>query len=895
VRSAARAALAFAIGLAAGLLAILAQPGSPQWSLVVYQISSTAYGVNATGLFPVSALTGTGGVTVHPSTTVLATTGGVAVRGAVSARVEVYYGGSFNVTGASPLGTLVGSTVAPGRPFKANATFWSPYGVVDQVRLNFTGGACPASYLYNGSLYELSDPCNLFSPVNYSLSTRGGWVYFTLTLNASWGAGGAYDVWVYGADTARSYSASRTFAALFTVVNATTLHGYSFSKPSYLSGENGTLTLTIAYSGTDIGVEWEEVYVNGTKLVAGAGGVAVYNFTAPLASGSYVLEISLQHGGTYYLHFSVGQIILNLSIRTLSNATIRLPSYVEVYVYDNTTGGLLKTASSKESLSISLDKTGTYLIRVYYRGVKIAEEVVNQTQNEQHLTLQVVGEVTDSLGGLRGVLTNASPASYSYDNATRTLRVLLGGGGWGRLVYIANYTKPLLVLSNTTVSVQPFSGEIVVDVQLPANITILDPRMLRVTVANPYGVPFTPTIRFLNLGAWEDMANATAYEVPAQVSTKVVVSFSGVSVAREVSLLGDLNLTVELPYAVFTDYRGAARRLVANATLSFQSLSERYPYSSMRMLVSGSGGFAARLYIPALPTRLSVSSNTSVAWSLSGNWLTVTGTLHSTAEINVTDLYALRVRFYDGLGNLMPAWVYALVNSTEARGNPAVLYLSPGIYSVAVPLDLNGFRLRNWADGFVDSSRLVELSAGDVALSVYYRIPVSIEAGYKLLPSQLSWLALLGFQPFEQSGEASVYVEGFARDYYGLGVPGRRLVIDVTNIAAGRNATLAAVTDATGYFKTDAVVLQKNVLYRITVTFPGDDVYIASVYTFMLKVEEAPPIQAPAAAPWYLWLAVAAVAAVAIVAVAVYARRAAKHAVEDEFERRRRFVRRRRA
>ena len=782
--------------------------------------------------------------------------------------------------------------VGANKAFTINVTIWSPYGVVDIVELNISD---VAKYLYNGSLYETYDPNNLFEPVGYSLTTNGGWVYFTLELKPSWGAGGTYDVWVYAEDAVHAYSNSSTYLSLFSVVNTTYLYSYSFNKTTFFPNDPARLTLNVAYNNTSVGAEGETLWVNGTQLTTDPTGVAYYDFIVPSVAGTYTLNVTLAHGETYFINFTVSEIILHLYTRTTANETIHLPSDLLVRVYNYTTSELLREYAGREAMDIYLNVTGVYLIRVYYHGILIAEVVHNQTELEQSLTLTPIKQVRDYLGRLRGLLSNATLTSYSYDNATRKLHVELAGSGVGRLIYIVNYTKPLLVLTNTTiVNEQHLDGEVVIDVEAPADVTIIDPRRLRVTVVNPFNISYTPTIEFLNGTVWEALTNATLYEVPAYVETQFRASFKGVEVKKVAPLVDDLNITLVLSFTNFTDYKGLTRELVANMSVTYESLSAKFPYSRMRVLVSGVGGFRVRLYLPSLPSKLAVDSNTTVTWWLEGNWLTIEGTLHSTSEVNVTDLYRLRIEAYDRLGNLMPVPLSIFINDTKYVGNIVEEYLYPEDYVVKLPALASGFDFYSFFDGFNESVRHLTVNDSDVLLKAWYRVPSSMaEVEFKLAGEELlsSLLRLLGVEAGE---EVEAYVEGYLRDYYGSGIPGRRVTVNVTNVETGFTQSIATTTDVSGYFRAGPFTLVRGKDYEVRVVYEGDDVYVESLYTFYTTVEALPPAPVEVVKVPTIYIVAAIVAAVVVIAVAVYAWRAAKHAVVEEVARRRRFVRRKR-
>ena len=797
------------------------------------------------------------------------------------------YGGVFHINRTWITNPIRVGAVGSNKAFTLNITIWSPYGVADRIEVNISD---LARYLYNGSLYETYDPNNLFESVGYSLTTNGGWVYFILKMKPTWNAGGNYDIWVYAEDAAHGYTNSSLYPSLFTVVNNTFLYSYSFNKTTYFPSDPASLTLKISYNSTSVGVEGETLWVNGTQLVTNASGYAVYNFTAPATSGDYMLNVTLAHGETYFINFTVSKIILHLYVKTTTNSTIHLPSNLLIQLYNYTTNELLREFSGKESMDIYLNETGEYLIKFYYHGILIAEVFHNQTQLEQSLTVTPIKQVVDYLGKLRGLISNATLLTHNYDNVSRKLHLELGGIGIGRLVYIVNYSKPLLVISNTTVlNEQQLTGEIVVDVEVPANITIIDPRRLKVTVENPFNVSYTPSIEFLNGTVWATLSNATPYEVPAYSSTQIKVAFKGVEYKKYIPLLEDLNLTIELPYVTFGDYRGITRELISNMSMSFENLSSKFPYSRMTIKVSGTGGFIVKMNLTNVPTALGINANTTITWRIENGWLIIEGSLHSTSEINITDKYKFRLELYDRLGNLMPVQPSIYINNTKYVGNIIEKYLYPENYTIKVQSIASGFQFYEFFDGYNESTRTITINNTDITLKVWYRVPTSLESEVKYVGSVVtSWFFWLAQ---ESQTEAQVYIEGMITDYYGNGLPSKQIIVNITNPETGFTLSLNATTDVTGYFKTDIIRLVRGKQYEVKTIYQGDDTYVESISTKYFTIEAPPaPIEVIGIPTEYI---IAIIIAILIVtAIALFAWRAAKHVIHDEFAKRRKFVKR---
>ena len=404
-----------------------------------------------------------------------------------------------------------------------------------------------------------------------------------------------------------------------------------------------------------------------------------------------------------------------------------------------------------------------------------------------------------------------------------------------------------------------------------------------------------------NATTGEIIAKVTAYEhtlsmLPAG-TYRIKVLFKNIVVAE-----GIFNLTTSSTGSIFEiisnvlklprDYRGIERSIIAPkhvVILGYTSESTKYPFSRMRLLLNGTGSFVVFInYRGDLPTKVVVEGNvTGLKYYWDGSYLVIEGSLGSTGEINVTDLYRLRVEMYDRLGNLMPSWVYAYINETKYSGAIVEDYYYPDDYVVKLPTTINGFVFYSFFDGFNESIRAVSLNNTDITLKVWYRVPTSIE----LKSYQVSSMSIIPF--IKQEGETvKVYFEGYLKDYYGNGVPNRPLVINITNVETGYMVSYNVTTDVAGYFRSPVVELFRGKSYRIEVIYNGDDVYVGTLSTSEVKPEELPVAPTVIEIPVnYLLAAVG----VALIAFGVFAAlRAARHTVEDLRERSRRFVRKKR-
>ena len=342
--------------------------------------------------------------------------------------------------------------------------------------------------------------------------------------------------------------------------------------------------------------------------------------------------------------------------------------------------------------------------------------------------------------------------------------------------------------------------------------------------------------------------------------------------------------------SLMSDYRGLNRTIIyehGKQLTGVESLSAKYPYSRMRILLNGTGSF--KLYINYrgdLPTKVRVVGNvTSLQYYWDGNYLVITGTLGSIGELNITDLYKLRVEIYDRLGNLMPSWIYAFINETKYSGAIVEDYFYPEDYVIKLPKTINGFEFYSFFDGFNETTRAITINNSDVTLKAWYRVPTTVKELKSYKVSMLSWIPFI----IEQDNErVKVYIEGYLLDYYGYGVPNRPLTINVTDIELGFTWTINVTTDASGYFRSPLLELVKNRTYRIDVIYNGDDVYVGTTSSTEIKAEELPAAPVVGIPIEYFIIAVAVILiATGIIAATL---RAARHTIMDIREKTRRFV-----
>jgi len=340
------------------------------------------------------------------------------------------------------------------------------------------------------------------------------------------------------------------------------------------------------------------------------------------------------------------------------------------------------------------------------------------------------------------------------------------------------------------------------------------------------------------------------------------------------------------------DYRGFNRTVVHELDkqlVSVEDLSIKSPFSRMRILLNGTGPF--KLYINYrgdLPTKVDVEGNvTGLKYYWDGDYLVIEGSLGSIGELNITDLYKVRLEIYDRLGNLMPSWMFAFINGIKYSGAIVEDYFYPEDYVVKLPATINGFEFYSFFDGFDENVRVVSINNSDITLRAWYRVPTSIEVrSYQV--ASLWWLPFVE----QDSDRVKVYIEGYLRDYYGTSMPDRLITINVTDVDAGFTWSINVTTDATGYFRTPLLELVRGRTYRIDAVYSGDDIYVGSCSTIEVKPEELPTAPVVFEIPVnYLLAAVG----IALIAIGIFAAiRAARHTIEGFHERSRRFVRRKR-
>ena len=338
------------------------------------------------------------------------------------------------------------------------------------------------------------------------------------------------------------------------------------------------------------------------------------------------------------------------------------------------------------------------------------------------------------------------------------------------------------------------------------------------------------------------------------------------------------------------DYRGLNRTVVyglGKQLVGIESLSPKYPYSRMRVLLNGSGSFKVYInYGGDLPSKVSVDGNvTDLKYYWDDNYLVISGILGSVGELNITDLYKVRLEAYDRLGNRMPSWIYLYINGTKYSGAVVEDYYYPENYVIELPKTINGFEFYSFFDGYNETVRAVALNNTDVTYKVWYRVPTSFTGVKGTQITVLKWMPFIS----QDSEMVKVYIEGYIVDYYGFGVPNRSLTINITDVEAGFTWTINATADATGYFKSQLLELVRGRTYRIDIVYSGDDIYVGSSSTMEIKPEELPT--APTVVYEFpIEYIIVTVAVILIIIGIAAALRAVRHSIEDLHTKARKFV-----
>jgi len=340
-------------------------------------------------------------------------------------------------------------------------------------------------------------------------------------------------------------------------------------------------------------------------------------------------------------------------------------------------------------------------------------------------------------------------------------------------------------------------------------------------------------------------------------------SIKGVAVAAETIVdlwIGTNGSTVAIPCAVRrlpADYRGLDRAVAFehDKQLQVEDLSPKFPLSRMRILLNGTGSFRVSVnYRGDLPTKVAVTGNaTGLEYYWDGSYLVITGSLGSVGEVNITDLYRLRIELYDRLGNRLPIGPVVLINGTGYAGPTVEDYLYPDDYVIEVPAAADGFDFYSFFDGYNATTRTITLTDDPITLKAWYRVPVTASVGGVRVGTTW-WPSLI---PISQDDErVSVYFEIRLRDYYGEAVPNRPVLVKVIPEGMETGWLLNLTTDPSGYAQTPPVRLLKHRNYLVEVEFAGDDIYVGAKESLQIAGAELPelPAESPAGPSYLLML-----------------------------------------
>jgi len=460
-----------------------------------------------------------------------------------------------------------------------------------------------------------------------------------------------------------------------------------------------------------------------------------------------------------------------------------------------------------------------------------------------------------------------------------------------------NETRTYIIVANATRSAEYILGywltEIVVDYgAFTANFNDVDGKpidyeTLDLTLVNKY----TGESRSLKTKV---SANLTGLKYGVH---ELTMSFKGIHVCYGTLDLysstnaSTLNLTCTLKRVL--DYRGLNRSLIfelGKQLVSIEDLSLKYPYSRSRVLLNGTGAFTLILdYYGKKPTSVSITGNVTITrWYWDGYYLVVTGTLGSVGEVNITDLYKLRVEVYDRLGNLIPFNVPLYINDTAYYTPIAEGLFYPETYNVTLPAEISGFKFYSFGNNHNETTMLINVSTGDVVLKAYYRVPSRAEVkAYKV--SSLGEIIRRLLNLAENEEYVSVFFEGKLLDYYGNGVPGRTLTVRIYR-AGTLLSEYNVTTDPTGYWRTPTMQLLRGETYTVSVHYAGDNTYVESgaVYEF---TSESPPATPTITTP-PLEILVLATGVLLLAGLGLAVIHAVRHVVVEARDEKRRFVRR---
>ncbi|RLE55386.1 MAG: hypothetical protein DRJ40_08005 [Thermoprotei archaeon] len=767
----------------------------------------------------------------------------------------INYGGNFTVLNLSVLDPIKKPNwCGAERIHKINVTIWDPYGYnyVSLVLLELAD----VRLMWNKTgFYEVDDPYDRVDLLGGNVTGSGAVLTLTFWIKPHWSIGGLVDVYVYANDTSNNLVCETVFSDALYFVNCTKIVNLQLKKQYYEPNETAWISGYVVYNGTTVGT-YDYLTINGTAVSVSENGFFNYTFTVPSLAGNYTYVLELAHGVEKYLiNITVAKNRIEVRVLTEYNETVPLEDVV-VEIRDLETGELVKRVHGGAEIITEIE-AGSYTITVYVHGIKLFKGNVSVTGAIVEVDVPKLKRVIDYLGRLRPFITNATVKLALYDNETRRAVFLLSGSGVVRFVYYCNVTQLPCILCNVTYHIVELSKKrVIVDLEIgsTANVTVIDPRYLKVTVINPFGRVYPLNIKLLNITQYIEIENATTYLLPAMNMTELIVDYRGIAKKLAFSLLTDKNVTVMYPIAEVICYKNVTRYLWSNATsMKVHDISySKFNWSRVEILLSGEGWVALAVDLGLLPTKIAVESNVTCNYRLNGTVLYVYCKTSSTARIVVEDEYKLTIELLDRLGNYLPVEVTVVINGSEVSGRQIIeSFLPPAMYVVEVPVNVSGFNL------YGISEVCIELSE-DKVLRFEYRVP-----------SKFRDVKVVTIR--ETNNTVILYFEGYLIDYYGNPIVNR--LINVLVYDGGKLLTnLTGLTDSTGYFTTETTELVKGRKYTLVFEYSGDDTYVESKYTTTCEVPKkvSAPIPAPTVTPLeYIILVLIGIALALAIATAV--------------------------
>jgi len=734
--------------------------------------------------------------------------------------ITVCYGGTFNINSTRVTNVILEpNIVGANKTFTLNVTIWSPYGAdhVSKVYVNFSD----VSIIYENGIISEVDPYDRIEIVNYTIIKNNAWLTLLIDIKPHWNIGGYLTFDIYANDTTNNYLDEKTYTDFIKIINVTDIQDLSISSTVLYPNQTGYITGYVVYNGTSVRT-YDKVLINGTEVVTDENGFFNYTFTAPSESGTYVLVVKPLHGvKEYVIQFQVSTRQIKIFLTDTHNNTANIPKHLTVEVYNVTTNELIKTGTFDENITIPVEVSGTYRVRIKLFGIVIYDDNITLTDFEVTKYLDVMYDIIDYKGMKRYLYSNGTISEFYYDNSTRCLIIKLNSSGICRVIYYPQGV-PTYVYSNTTMNIiENNSTVVVVDVHAPCEIRFIDPRKVKVSVVNPYNISFPLEIQILNYTDYVTLSNSSEAIIVAQENVPIIVKFRNISKKIYIDLLSDMNITITIPYFKCIDYRNLVKEIYSNQSLIINDVSyANFNYSRVRLLVGGNTGekFVVVINFTTLPTRIHIIANSTITYELRDTVLYIYGSFASSVEIVVEEQYKLMILFLDKLNNTISSRVY--INDTKYEGSNVTVYLSPATYKLSfTQFNDNGFKIAN------STVVYIKINGSDKVLYVYYKVPIKFE---KVEIKKIR----------ETNATVTMTISGYLLDYYNNSVPNKSVYITITNLGTGASTTFNTTTDISGYF-TMTVKLIKGYNYKVEISTSEDDIYVLSkAYTTSISLKE---------------------------------------------------------